>query len=35
MTGLNPSTTYYYVLESIDASGNLQWGFGHSFTTSS
>lgn len=34
LTGLSPNTTYYYVLESVDASGNLQWGIGYSFRTS-
>lgn len=33
LTGLVPNTTYYYVLESVDASGNLQWSINHSFTT--
>lgn len=36
LSGLSPHTTYYYVLESVDASGNLQWdfnGFHNSFTT--
>ena len=31
--GLLPNKTYYYVLESVDASGNLQWGIDHSFRT--
>ena len=34
LTGLQPNTKYYYVLQSVDASGNLQWSIGHSFTTS-
>lgn len=33
ISGLSPNTTYYYVLESVDASGNLQWSIDHSFTT--
>ncbi|MBI4087855.1 peptidoglycan-binding protein [Candidatus Kaiserbacteria bacterium] len=33
LVGLTPNTKYYYVLESVDASGNLQWGINHSFTT--
>lgn len=34
ITGLRPNTVYYYVLESTDSSGNLQWGINHSFKTS-
>lgn len=33
LSGLTPSTKYYYVLESVDASGNLQWSINHSFVT--
>ena len=33
ITGLSANTRYYYVLESIDASGNIQYGIGNSFTT--
>jgi len=33
ITGLSPNTRYYYVLESIDASGNIQYGIGNSFVT--
>jgi phosphodiesterase/alkaline phosphatase D-like protein len=38
ISGLAPNTTYYYVLESDDASGNIQYGIGvgttwYSFTT--
>ncbi len=33
ITGLQPSTTYYYVLESKDASGNYSWTIGKPFTT--
>lgn len=33
LTGLTPNTTYYYVLESVDASGNLQWTTANSFKT--
>lgn len=33
LSGLYPNTTYFYVLESIDSSGNLQWGIGNSFHT--
>ncbi len=33
MTGLLPNTTYYYTLESVDASGNLQWTSERSFKT--
>jgi peptidoglycan hydrolase-like protein with peptidoglycan-binding domain len=28
ITGLTPNTTYYYVLDSVDASGNIQYGIG-------
>lgn len=31
--GLVPNTTYYYILESTDASGNVQYGIDHSFRT--
>ena len=34
LSGLSANTTYFYVLESIDASGNLQWGINHSLKTS-
>lgn len=30
---LQSNTTYYYTVESVDASGNLQWSIGHSFKT--
>lgn len=33
LTGLARNTTYYYVLASTDASGNIQYGINHSFTT--
>jgi len=33
ITGLQPNTTYYFVPESVDTSGNLQWSFGNSFRT--
>jgi len=33
IAGLSPNTTYFYVLESVDSSGNLQWGIGNSFRT--
>lgn len=33
LSGLLPNTKYYFVLESVDASGNLQWGINHSFVT--
>ena len=33
LAGLSPNTTYYYVLVSVDASGNLQYGIDHSFRT--
>ena len=33
VTGLTPNTTYHYVLQSLDASGNVQWDVGRSFTT--
>lgn len=33
ITGLAPNTTYYYVLDSTDASGNIQYGIDHTFTT--
>ena len=35
LTGLTPNMMYYYILESIDASGNLQWTTAHSFKTNS
>lgn len=33
LTGLTPNTTYYYVRESIDASGNIMWTTHRTFTT--
>lgn len=33
ITGLQPNTIYYFVPESVDTSGNLQWSFGNSFRT--
>jgi peptidoglycan hydrolase-like protein with peptidoglycan-binding domain len=33
LTGLQPQTTYFYVLESTDASGNLTWTIGRSLKT--
>ncbi|OGG57058.1 hypothetical protein A3D71_02775 [Candidatus Kaiserbacteria bacterium RIFCSPHIGHO2_02_FULL_55_20] len=33
LIGLMPNTIYYYVLESVDGNGNLQWGIDHSFRT--
>lgn len=33
LTGLLPNTVYYFVPESVDAAGNLQWRFGESFKT--
>ncbi len=33
LTGLLPHTVYYFVIESVDASGNIQYGINHSFTT--
>jgi len=33
LSGLQSHTRYYYVLESIDSSGNLQWAIGHSLLT--
>jgi peptidoglycan hydrolase-like protein with peptidoglycan-binding domain len=35
VTGLSPNTVYYFVPESVDASGNVQWQYGDSFRTSS
>lgn len=35
LTGLSPNTVYYFVPESVDAAGNLQWHFGDSFKTNS
>ena len=33
LTGLLPNTTYYYVLKSTDASGNIQYSIDHWFRT--
>ena len=33
LTGLAPNTRYFYVLDSTDASGNLQYGIDNSFVT--
>jgi phosphodiesterase/alkaline phosphatase D-like protein len=33
VTGLQPNTTYYYVIQSTDASGNLQETIGKPVTT--
>ncbi len=33
IAGLAPNTRYYYVLESTDASSNVQYGIEHSFVT--
>lgn len=33
LTGLQPNTTYYYVLESIDYAGNVTWTIYQSFKT--
>jgi peptidoglycan hydrolase-like protein with peptidoglycan-binding domain len=33
ISGLTANTTYYYILESTDTSGNVQWGIGRSFVT--
>lgn len=33
LTGLQPNSTYYYVLESIDASGNVMWTVGKPVVT--
>jgi peptidoglycan hydrolase-like protein with peptidoglycan-binding domain len=33
LTGLMPNTTYFYLLESEDISGNVVWYGGHTFTT--
>ncbi|MDE2213007.1 MAG: peptidoglycan-binding protein [Patescibacteria group bacterium] len=35
ITGLQPNTLYYYVRESVDAFGNVQWTVVHTFTTAS
>jgi len=35
LTGLVPNHTYFYVRQSVDAAGNVQYGFGKSFTTNS
>jgi peptidoglycan hydrolase-like protein with peptidoglycan-binding domain len=35
LTGLVPNHTYRYVRQSVDMAGNVQYGFGGSFTTSS
>lgn len=33
ITGLVPNTRYFFVRESVDASGNIQWTVGESFRT--
>lgn len=33
LTGLAPNTVYFYVLKSVDASGNMQYGIEYSFRT--
>ena len=33
LSGLQPHTTYFYVLESTDATGNLNWTIGNTLTT--
>lgn len=33
LPNLQSNTTYYYTIESVDASGNLQWSTGNSFKT--
>jgi peptidoglycan hydrolase-like protein with peptidoglycan-binding domain len=33
ISGLQPNTTYHYVLQSVDASGNVQYGIGNTFKT--
>ncbi len=33
LTGLQAHTTYFYVLESVDAAGNIQWTVGKPLTT--
>ena len=33
LAGLTPNTRYYYILESTDLSGNLQWSMDHWLTT--
>ncbi|HTR18718.1 MAG TPA: peptidoglycan-binding domain-containing protein [Candidatus Paceibacterota bacterium] len=35
LSGLVPNTRYYYVIESVDPSGNIQYGIDHSFVTNS
>lgn len=35
LSNLAPNTIYYYVIESVDASGNIQYGINHSFRTNS
>ena len=34
LSGLQPNTLYFYILQSIDPSGNIQYGIDHSFVTS-
>ena len=33
LKNLVPNTTYFYVRQSVDAAGNVQYGFGSSFRT--